>query len=295
MTTIALEFVPPTTAGGPEAAREEAAKARDFMREFGLDRRVNSLLVPGMISEESDRPVALAERLDPLTTCTAIRDTLDLEPIVTQVTAFDSGRALGERIDALSAARIRRAVFVGVPRTMQDGEGPGLSPMDALGAFHEQMPDRGVILIPTRDAEKQRFEAKVRAGATFALTQLLFSDRVADLLSEVEGDGNRPEILLSFAYVPKRESRVGLIRWLIRDETDAARDEMRFVEQLAPRSFAGKRAALVDLFKRVTDRARETGFPIGLHFETPYGFSRPAFETFAAMLETWEDERPATG
>ncbi len=132
------------------------------------------------------------------------------------------------------------------------------------------------VPIPTRDAEKSRFEAKVQAGATFALTQLLFSDRVADVLSEIKVDGPPPEILLSFGYVPKAEGRIGLIRRLTRDDTEAARAEMQFVEELAPQSFARKREVLVDLFKRVTDRAREAGFPLGLHFEAPYGFSRPA-------------------
>ncbi|HEX7825454.1 mycobacterial-type methylenetetrahydrofolate reductase, partial [Mycolicibacterium llatzerense] len=36
----------------------------------------------------------------------------------------------------------------------------------------------------------------------------------------------------------------------------------------------------------------ELGFPISIHLEAAYGVSRPAFETFAAMLDYWAPDQP---
>ncbi len=293
MPTIALEFVPPDVGADPSLAQAEAAKARDLMRGSGISDRVNSLLVPGIIAEDSDRPIPLNVKMDPLDVVRAVEETLPLDFILTQVTAFSSAAALGDRLRTLQSAGIRRVVFVGVPRTLADGEGPGVTPADALSGFREEIPDRGVILIPTRLDEKGRFEAKTKAGASFALSQMLFSDQITSFIPTVEVEEPKPEILLSFSYVPKVEGRVGLIRWLIRDDTDQAQREMAWVEALSDRSFDEKKAALVDLYKRVTDGMRESGYPLGVHFECPYGLNRYAFEVFGAMLDYWMPEAGA--
>ena len=102
---------------------------------------------------------------------------------------------------------------------------------------------------------------------------------------------HRPEILLSFGYVPKIESRVNLIQWLIQDPGNPLVDaEQRFVTELAEASFKKKRQALLDLYMRIVDGVRECGFAPGVHFETPYGFAKPALEVFAEMLEYWAPE-----
>ncbi|MEE8557119.1 MAG: mycobacterial-type methylenetetrahydrofolate reductase, partial [Myxococcota bacterium] len=75
--------------------------------------------------------------------------------------------------------------------------------------------------------------------------------------------------------------------------TDQAQREMAWVEALSDRSFGEKKAALVDLYKRVTDGMRESGYPLGVHFECPYGLNRYAFEVFGAMLDYWTPEAGA--
>lgn len=287
MPTVALEFVPPSAKGGVQKARAESAMVRDLLRREGLAERVNTLLIPGMIAEESDRPVPLEEKMDPLDVWKASREALPLRCIVTQVTAFATAEALADRLETLRGAGIDRVVFVGVPRTLADGQGPGVPPTDALARFREEVPHRGVIWIPTREAEKARFEAKIRAGANFALSQLLCSDYVTRFVPTLELPEPRPELLLSFGYVPKAEARVGLIRWLIRDQTEQAKREMEWVAEVAALSFERKKQALVDVYRRVTDGLRESGFPLGVHFECPYGFNGYAFEVFHAMLDHW--------
>lgn len=287
MPTRALEFVPPDLARGPRHARETAARLRELLEREGILERVDTLLLPGMIQEDDDRPVPLEPKLDVLDLFAEIRDTLPMQAIVTQVTAFSEQADLDARIAELKAAEIDRVVFVGVPRTLADGAGPGLTPADALRRYRDRLADRGVVLIPTRSDEAARFGAKVEAGASLALTQLLFSERIAEVLSAVRSEA-RPEVLLSFGYVPKAEERVGLIRWLIRDSTPAARQEMEVVARLAGLSFRPKKAALLELFRRTTEAAAGTGYPLGLHFECPYDFNPYAIEVFHAMLDAWD-------
>ena len=88
--------------------------------------------------------------------------------------------------------------------------------------------------------------------------------------------------------MPKVESRVGLINWLIQDPGNAAvADEQAFVRELASAEPATKRVMILDLYKRVIDGVAELGFPISIHLEATYGYSAPAFDTFAEMLEYW--------
>jgi hypothetical protein len=291
MSIIALEFVPASVKAGPAGAVKEAQKAKRLMEKSGLSDCVNSIFIPHLIEEGEDRPVALEEKMDPLVMRNTIYKELPLSYIVAQVTFFSSTDQLNSRLKQLQQAAIERIVFVGVPRTMADGEGSGMSPVEALKYFMHKVPFRGVILIPPRPEEKKRFHLKLQAGANFALTQLLYSDYIVKFLHSLKQDSRRrPEILLSFGYVPAAELQKGLIRWLIQDQVPEVRQEMNAVSKLAAAPFREKKSKLVELYRRVVEGAGELGFPIGLHFECPYGFSEPAMETFHAMLDVWSPE-----
>ena len=291
MNTIALEFVPSSVNAGPAGAVEEAKKAKRLLEKSGLADCINSIFIPHLIEEDPNRPVSLAEKMDPLTTRNAIFKELPLSYIVAQVTFFSSTDRLNSRVKQLQKAAIERIVFVGVPRTMADGEGSGMSPVDALKFFRHKVPFRGVILIPPRPQEKKRFEFKLQAGANFALTQLLYSDYIVKFLRSLSKDGRqRPEILLSFGYVPAVELKKGLIRWLIQDQVPEVQQEMNYVSRLAALPFKEKKLELVELYRRIVEGAGELGFPLGLHFECPYGFSEPAMETFHSMLDVWSPQ-----
>src|SRR5690606_6914088 len=94
--------------------------------------------------------------------------------------------------------------------------------------------------------------------------------------------------LLSFGFVPKVESKVGLIHWLIQDPGNpAVAEEQEFVKRLAATEPTEKRKLMVDLYKRVIDGVADLGFPLSIHLEATYGVSGPAFETFAEMLAYW--------
>jgi hypothetical protein len=288
--TIALELVPPNVDRGAEQATEDARKVLELSAESGLAGRIGHVMMPGIIAEEDDRPVEMKPKLDVLDFWSIIKPELPgMSGLCTQVTAFMDEQSLRRRLDDLVGAGIEGIVFVGVPRTMADGEGSGVAPTDALSIYRQQVANRGVIMIPTREGEQGRFNFKCDQGATFALTQLLYSDAIADFLAEfAKNSDHRPEILLSFGFVPKVENRVGLINWLIQDPGNAAvADEQEFVKTLANSEPAQRRKLAGELYKRVIDGVADLGYPLSIHFEATYGVSAAAFDTFAEMLDYW--------
>ncbi|WIM89997.1 mycobacterial-type methylenetetrahydrofolate reductase [Candidatus Mycobacterium wuenschmannii] len=290
LNTIALELVPPNQDHGAEQAHEEALKVLRYTEKSGIAGRVGHVMMPGIIAEDDDRPVEMKPKLDVLDFWKLISPELPgVHGLCTQVTAFLDEAALRDRIGALSDAGFDGVIFVGVPRTMNDGEGAGVAPTDALSIFDDVVTNRGVILIPTRDGERGRFHFKCDKGATFGMTQLLYSDAIVTFLKEfARTTDHRPEILLSFGFVPKMETENGLIDWLIQDPGNAAvAAEQAFVRRLAGSEPSAKRRDLLDLYKRVIDGVVDLSFPLSLHFEAPYGNSAPAFDTFAEMLDYW--------
>lgn len=295
LNTVALELVPPNMDGGCEQAFEEARKVAKYSSDSGLDGRIRHVMIPGMIAEDDDRPVPMQQKLDVLDFWSIIKRELpSVDGLCTQVTAFLDESSLGNRLHELSDAGMEGVVFVGVPRTMNDGEGSGVAPTDALSTFKDMVRNRGVILIPTRDGEQARFAFKCERGATYGMTQLLYSDAIAGFLADfARTSDHRPEVLLSFGFVPKLETRVGLINWLIQDPGNAVvANEQAFVRKLAGSEPTEKRRLMVDLYKRVIDGVVELGFPLSIHLEAAYGVSGPAFQTFAEMLSYWSPGRP---
>ncbi|OBG71813.1 mycobacterial-type methylenetetrahydrofolate reductase [Mycobacterium sp. E3305] len=290
LNTIALELVPPNADEGRERALEDARKVVQYSAETGLAARLRHVMIPGIIAEDDDRPIVMKPKLDVLDFWSMVKPELPgFHGLCTQVTAFSDEPTLRRRLTDLRAAGMEGVVFVGVPRTMNDGEGSGVAPTDALSIYRELVPNRGVILIPTREGEHGRFNFKCDQGATYGMTQLLYSDAIVGFLREfAETTDHRPEILLSFGFVPKMEGRVGLINWLIQDPGNAAvADEQEFVKRLAASEPPQKRQLMTDLYKRVIDGVAELGFPLSIHLEATYGVSAPAFQTFAEMLAYW--------
>ena len=295
LNTIAFELVPPNIERGPQFAVDEAHKVLLNAAAVGLEGRIRHVMIPGMIEEDGDRPIEMKPKMDVLDFWQLMKPELPgMRGLCTQVTSFLDEDALGKRLRVLQDADFDGIAFVGVPRTMSDGDGTGVAPTDALTIYRDQVPNRGVILIPTRDGEQGRFNFKIEQGATYGMTQLLYSDPIVGFLKEFAATTeHRPELLLSFGFVPKMESKVGLINWLIQDPGNPlVAAEQEFVTRLAGEEPAVKRTLMLDLYKRVIDGVGELGFPISIHLEAAYGVSKPAFETFAAMLDYWAPDQP---
>jgi hypothetical protein len=291
LNTIALELVPPDQDGGTDKAVAEGRKVAENARASGLAGQLKHMMIPGMIAEDEDRPVEMKPKMDTLDFWRTVRPELggDVKGLCTQVSAFHDKQQLTDRVGSLTDAGMEGIIFVGVPRTMTDGQGPGVAPTDALSQFEDVVDHRGVILIPSREGEQGRFGFKCERGATFALTQLLYSDTIVGFLRDFAAQTeHRPEILLSFGFVPSAENRLKLIDWLIKDPGNPTVEaEQRFVADLAQRSYAERKQRLVEVYKRVIDGVHDLGFPLSVHLEAPYGNSKPAFDAFAEMLDYW--------
>ena len=148
LNTIAVELVPTNVDRGTEGAIEDARKVVQLSAEFGLDGRIGHLMMPGLIEEEDDRPIEMKPKLDVLEFWSVIKPELPgVRGLCSQVTAFMDEQTLGQRLGDLVGAGIDGIVFVGVPRTMSDGEGSGVAPTDALSIFDQKVSNRGAILI----------------------------------------------------------------------------------------------------------------------------------------------------
>lgn len=290
LNTVALELVAPNTDHTDEQVLEEARKVVKFAAETGLTGTLRHVMIPGMIEEDGDRPIEMKPKLDVLDYWQRITPELPgIKGLCTQVTAFMDQPALRDRLAILMDAGMEGIAFVGVPRTMSDGEGAGVAPTDALSLYSDLVPNRGAILIPTRDGEQGRFGFKCGQGATYGMTQLLYSDAIVDFLTQFARESDhRPEILLSFGFVPGMETKVGLLNWLIQDPGNAAvAKEQEFVKALAATDPVQRRQQMLDLYKRVIDGVGDLGFPLSIHLEATYGVSGAAFETFATLLDYW--------
>lgn len=290
LNTVAVELVPPNIDRTRDEQLEEARKVARISAEVGIASAIRHVMIPGMIEEDGDRPVVMKPKLDVLDYWQMISPELSgIRGLCTQVTSFCDEVSLRARLTDLVRSGMEGIAFVGVPRTMSDGEGTGVAPTDALTIYRDLVPNRGAILIPTREAEIGRFGFKCDQGATYGMTQLLYSDAIVRFLRDfAAGSDHRPEILLSFGFVPKVESRVGLINWLIQDPGNTAvAEEQAFVSKLAAADSAEKRRMMVDLYQRVIDGVVDLGYPLSIHLEATYGYSAPAFDTFAEMLAYW--------
>lgn len=288
--TVAFELVPSNVDLGREQALDDAHKMLECSAAAGLEGRIRHVMMPGMIEEDGDRPRDMKAKLDVLDFWSMIQPELPgVHGLCTQVTAFMDEPTLRQRLTDLNNSGIQGIAFVGVPRTMSDGEGSGVAPTDALSMYSELVPNRGAILIPTRAGEQGRFNFKCNQGATYGMTQLLYSDAIVGFLTELaQNTDHRPEILLSFGFVPSVEGRVRLINWLIQDAGNAAvAGEQEFVRRLADTEPLQRRQLMVDLYKRVIDGVGDLGFPLSIHFEAAYGTNKAAFDTFAEMLDYW--------
>ncbi|QBJ96818.1 hypothetical protein ERC79_13290 [Rhodococcus sp. ABRD24] len=290
MHTVALELVPPELRAGMDGAVEVVRTAAEHCCRYGLANHLGHLLIPGLIAEDQDRPVTLTPRMDVLDFWNVARPSLGaVAGLCTQVTVFQDECQLAARVRRLRDAGMDGIAFVGKPHGLAPADAPGVTPGDAARLFHDLIPQRGVVLIPTRRGEHDRLAAKCERGATFALTQLLYSARIADFLRDFAAHtAHRPEILLSFGFVPGMEQHVRLIDWLIHDPgNERVRKEQEFVARTAACSPEQRRRNLLDLYRRVVDGVHDLGFPLSVHLEAPYGVSGGACETFAAMLDYW--------
>ena len=179
-------------------------------------------MIPGMIAEDDDRPVPMKPKLDVLDYWSLIQPGCPACAGCARRSPLHGRGGPRRRLTTLGDAGFEGIVFVRCPHHERRRR-LRCRPTDALSIYDQVVDNRGVILIPTREGEQGRFEFKCSQGANYGLTQLLYSDAIVGFLTDfAKNTDHRPEILLSFGFVPKVETRVGLIDWLIQDPGNAA-------------------------------------------------------------------------
>jgi hypothetical protein len=128
LNTVALEMVPPNTDRSLPEQVEEAIKVARLSAETGIAEQIGHVMIPGMIDEDEGRPVEMKPKLDVLDYWRLISPELPgIKGLCTQVTAFSDEATLRTRLTDLVDAGMEGVAFVGVPRTMADGEGSGVA------------------------------------------------------------------------------------------------------------------------------------------------------------------------
>ena len=132
LNTVALELVPPNLDRGAGHTADEAYKVARLATESGVGEQLGHVMIPAMIAEDGDRPIEMKPKMDVLEHWSAIQPQLPgVRGLCTQVTSFSDETVLRARLTDLSAAGFDGVIFVGVPRTMSDGEGSRGAPTDA--------------------------------------------------------------------------------------------------------------------------------------------------------------------
>lgn len=292
MPRLSLAVAPPpyqtSSPGGSDHALQLAQRLADTRLRMVID----SLFIPMIIDEDSFRPDSFLTHEDPLDFHAVLTQTLPgLDAMVAQVTPFITAADLERRVHRARAQGVDRMVFVGLPREYAEADIVGLSPIQALSYFADRLTGRGVISIPSRPREHDRLQAKVAAGANFAVTQLIYGSPIVELLASLRDQWETPpEILLSFGYIPANEARHGLIQWLI--QHPEAQAEMDWVADTARCRQAERKSRLIELYRDVVTRVRRLGIDPGINFEAPYGLSPAAIDTFEAMLAYYDPRAP---
>lgn len=288
MATVSLATAPPPRHLGTPGGHNQVLKLYHRLEGTRLARTLNSMFLPMIIDEDSFRPAEFVIHEDPLDYHAALAIEFSRhDAIVAQVTPFTSASDLHRRVLRARQQGIHRMVFVGVPREFDESEVIGLYPDQALEYFAEMMPERGVITIPVRSYEQDRLIAKVHAGASFVVTQLLYGDAIVEVIrGMLEAVEEPPEIILSFGYIPAIEADHGLIQWLIQDPN--ADQEMEWVKAAAACSLAERKRRLIEIYEDIVGAVRNLGVTPGINFEAPYGLSHGAIDAFEAMLDIYD-------
>ena len=215
---------------------EEARKVLQISAASGLAGRIRHVMIPGMIEEDDDRPIEMKPKLDVLDYWSLIKPELPgLNGLCTQVTAFMDEPALRRAADRPGRRRVRGHRVRRGAAHHERRRRLRRRPTDALSIYREVVDNRGVDPDPDPRGRAGPVRFQVQPGRQLRHDPAAVLRRDRGFLADfAKNTDHRPEILLSFGFVPKVETRVGLIDWLIQDPGNAAvADEQEFVRSLA--------------------------------------------------------------
>jgi 5,10-methylenetetrahydrofolate reductase len=266
-----FEPVPPTV----RAPASRAAQAADAVVALvaGIP-RIDAIDVPELVDENHEgRP--LQRTADPRAFARALEARTGREVVVNKVVAhLDSAAAVEHWAEETVGFGLRHVVLVGGTSRYIPYPGPPVTEADRIcrPILERAKGLVGNIAIPSRDGEPHRMLAKVRAGAAFFTTQIVFdADSAYRMVEQYDllcRQASLPcvAVLLSFAPLVD-EQDAEFLRWLGADVPEAAE---RAILEGDPETAAQRTVDhALGVWESVRRRASDAdlGVPLGVNVE----------------------------
>lgn len=215
-----LEAVPPELHRGQEAVEAVIEKVAAVHAGCPLD----AVNIPEIHEEPSrsskgERRQPFAPRMAPRDLARVIQDQLGLECMINHVVVHhESPQALCDWAQQTwEAYGVKQFVLVGGGRHDRVYPGPGVPQANRLLREHADIPGLriGNICIPSREGEAGRMAEKVRAGADFFTTQILYEpDGFSQTLDGLQGESALPQEVLVAVCPARTERNIRFLLWL---------------------------------------------------------------------------------
>lgn len=270
-TPLFFEPVPPAARAKPARAAAEVDALVELIRSIP---RIDAIDVPELVDENHEgRPFYRTG--DPREFGRALADRTGREVVVNKVVAhLDSPEAIERWAAETVRMGIRHVVLVGGTSRYIPYPGPGVTEANRVCRPIVERAGGlvGNITIPEREGEPHRMLSKVRAGAAFFTTQIVFDADTAfqmiqqfDLLCRQASLAPVP-VLLSFAPLVD-EQDAEFIRWLGADVPEAAERAILDGEEGSAVERSVGRA--LHVWESVAHRSQDAGLtvPLGVNVE----------------------------
>ncbi|SEK20245.1 methylenetetrahydrofolate reductase [Halomonas daqiaonensis] len=217
-----LEAVPPEVERGEAGIEAAVERVAELHAALGLDAvNIPEIHEEKAKSRQGERRRPFLPRVEPRVLAAHIQERLDIPCIINRVVVhLERDRQLDWFRETWEHYGIRRFVLVGGESSDKRYPGPSVPEANTLLREHLAIPggEVGNICIPSRRGEVERLQHKLRSGATFFTTQVLFHAEeitaLLDALGERMEEGTRaPAFLVSLAPV-RSERNIRFLRWL---------------------------------------------------------------------------------
>lgn len=216
-----LEVVPPESERGEAGLEAAVERVAELHAALGLDAvNIPEIREEGAKSRRGERRRPFVPRVEPRVLAVCIQERLGIPCIINRVVVhLARDRQLDWFRETWERYGVRRFVLVGGERSDRRYPGPSVPEANALLRERLAIPGGGIgnICIPSRRGEVERMQRKLRSGADFFTTQVVFHPEevtaLLDALGERREGARLPTLLVSLAPV-RSERNIRFLRWL---------------------------------------------------------------------------------
>lgn len=266
----ALEAVPPLLRQGEEGIETVIDKVHAIHEAVGLDGvNIPEIREESSKSEKGERIKPFEPRVEPRELARRIKDRVGLDCMINRVVVhLPHDRQADWFRETHEEYGVREFVLVGGERSDVDYPGPRVPEANEMirKVINDPKLRVGNICIPGRENEGARMARKIRSGADFFTTQIVYHAEeftgLLDELKEVDIKGEPPSLLLTVCPV-KSARNIKFLHWLgvsMSPELEAWLVQDK--DQVAERSVEHIRATWADIQRhKATTGSR---FPVGV-------------------------------